>query len=55
MATKLKIVDAKTGNKMSYSQALGRYLTYMPAMLLLGLGLIWVGIDKKKQGWHGRY
>jgi uncharacterized RDD family membrane protein YckC len=23
-------------------------------MLPLGLGLIWVGIDKKKQGWHDK-
>lgn len=54
MATKLKIVDAKTGNKMSLGQAIGRYFAYIPAMLPLGLGLIWVGIDKKKQGWHDK-
>lgn len=54
MATKLKIVDAITGNKMSIGQAIGRYLAYIPASLPLGLGLIWVGIDKKKQGWHDK-
>ncbi|MEE9303374.1 MAG: RDD family protein [Thiotrichaceae bacterium] len=54
MATKLKIVDAKTGNKLSLNQAIGRYFAYIPAMLPLGLGLIWVGIDKKKQGWHDK-
>ena len=54
MVAKLKIVDAKTGNKMSLGQAIGRYFAYLPATLPLGLGLIWVGIDKKKQGWHDK-
>lgn len=54
MATKLRIVDATTGEKMSTAQAVGRYFAYIPAMLPLGLGLIWVGIDKRKQGWHDK-
>ncbi len=54
MVTKLKIVDAKTGNKMSLGQAIGRYFAYIPAILPLCLGLVWVGIDKKKQGWHDK-
>ncbi len=54
MALKLKIVDAKSGNKLSLGQAIGRYFAYIPAVLPLGLGLIWVGIDSKKQGWHDK-
>ena len=54
IATKLKIVDAKTGNKLSLGQAIGRYFAYIPAILPLGIGLIWVGIDKKKQGGHDK-
>lgn len=54
MVLKLKIVDSKTGNKLSVWQAIGRYFAYIPAMLPLGLGLIWVGMDKKKQGWHDK-
>ena len=54
MATKLQVVDAVSGKKMSTGQAIGRYFAYIPAMLPLGLGLIWVGIDKKKQGWHDK-
>jgi uncharacterized RDD family membrane protein YckC len=54
MVTRLKIVDAKTGNKMSLGQAIGRYFAYIPAILPLCLGLVWVGIDKKKQGWHDK-
>ncbi len=54
MATKLKIVDAQTGNKISVGQAIGRYFAYIISILPLGLGIIWVGIDKKKQGWHDK-
>ena len=54
MATKLKVVDAVSGEKMSLGQAIGRYFAYIPATLPLGLGLIWVGVDKKKQGWHDK-
>jgi len=54
MVLKLKIVDAKTGNKLSMTQAVGRYFAYIPAILFLFLGIFWVGIDKKKQGWHDK-
>lgn len=51
---KLKVVDAKTGNKLTMGRAVGRYFAYIPAILPLFLGIIWVGIDKKKQGWHDK-
>ena len=54
MATKLTIVDAKTGGKPSTGQFVGRYLGYYVSMLPLFLGIIWVGIDKRKQGWHDK-
>ena len=54
MATKLKIVDAKTGNKMSIGQSIGRYFAYFVAAIPLCLGFIWIGLDKKKQGWHDK-
>ncbi len=54
MATKLTIVDAKTGGKPSTGQFIGRYLGYYVAMIPLFLGIIWVGIDKRKQGWHDK-
>jgi len=46
MALCLKIVDAKTGNKLSLGQAIIRYLSYIPAILIFFLGIIWVGIDR---------
>ena len=54
MATKLTIVDAKTGGTPSTGQFIGRYLGYYVSMLPLFLGIIWVGIDKRKQGWHDK-
>lgn len=54
MATKLEIVDATTGNKMSRGQAVGRYFAYILSALPLGLGYIWIGVDKRKQGWHDK-
>ena len=54
MVVKLQIVDAVTGNKMTTAQAIIRYFSYIPAILPLCLGFIWVGIDKRKQGWHDK-
>lgn len=54
MATRLTIVDAKTGGKPSVGQFVGRYFAYYLSMLPFFLGIIWVGIDKRKQGWHDK-
>ncbi|GAB6069656.1 RDD family protein [Thiomicrorhabdus hydrogeniphila] len=54
MALKLTILDAKTGQKPSTQQFIIRYLGYFVSTIPLFLGLIWVGIDKRKQGWHDK-
>ena len=54
MAIRAKIVDAKTGGKPSTGQLVGRYLAYYVSIFPLMLGIIWVGIDAKKQGWHDK-
>lgn len=54
MATKLTIVDAKTGGKPSKAQFIGRYLGYYASSIPLFLGIIWIAFDKKKQGWHDK-
>lgn len=48
------IVDAQTLGKPSTGQLIGRYLGYFLSTLPLGLGLLWVGFDKRKQGWHDK-
>lgn len=54
MAIGARIVDAKTGGKPSTGQLIGRYLAYYVSILPLLLGLIWVGIDPRKQGFHDK-
>jgi uncharacterized RDD family membrane protein YckC len=54
MATKLQVVDATTGDNLSVGQAIGRYFAYLVSALPLCLGFIWIGIDKRNQGWHDK-
>ena len=54
MVLHLKVLDEATGNKLTIGQSIGRYLAYIPAMLVLFVGIFWVAWDKKKQGWHDK-
>jgi uncharacterized RDD family membrane protein YckC len=54
MLFKVKIVDAKTGNAPTVKQAVIRYIGYYISILPMGLGLLWICWDKKKQGWHDK-
>ncbi|WP_320043041.1 RDD family protein [uncultured Desulfobacter sp.] len=54
MALKLTIVDAKNGGHPSTGQLIGRYFGYYISIIPLFLGLIWVGIDRRKQGLHDK-
>lgn len=48
------IVDATSGEAPNGGQMIGRYLGYFIALLPFGLGILWVGLDKRKQGWHDK-
>jgi len=54
MALRLRVLDANTGQAISTPKAIGRYFAYYVSALPLFLGFIWVGIDKKKQGFHDK-
>src|SRR5688572_8488074 len=54
MLVRVKIVDARTGDRPSLGQFIIRYLMYFPSFLVLALGFIWVAFDKRKQGWHDK-
>jgi len=54
MILKLKIIDAKTGRKISNGQCIGRYFAYLVSTIPFLLGFIWVGFDDRKQGWHDK-
>jgi len=47
-----RIVDARTGGRISYRQALVRGLGMLLAALPAGLGLLRVGWNRNKQGLH---
>lgn len=49
-----RIVDATTGDAPGTGQLIGRYLGYYVSTIPLCLGLIWVGFDRRKQGWHDK-
>lgn len=50
----LRVVDAASGKPVSVGQGALRYLGYFVSMLPLCLGFIWVGVDRRKQGWHDK-
>jgi uncharacterized RDD family membrane protein YckC len=54
MAISAKVVDARTGQSLTTGQSIGRYLSYFLAGLPLGLGILWVAFDRRKQGWHDK-
>ena len=54
MAISARIVDAETGGKPSTGQLIGRYFGYFVSTVPLGLGLLWVAFDGRKQGWHDK-
>ena len=54
MAIGARVVDARTGGRLSTGQAIGRYLGYFVSVFPLSLGLLWVAFDARKQGWHDK-
>ncbi len=51
---KMKVVDATTGKNLTILQSTTRYLGYMMSAFPMGLGFIWIIIDKRNQGWHDK-
>lgn len=54
MALGMRVVDATSGGPASTAQYVGRYFGYYVSTLPLGLGLLWVAWDPRKQGWHDK-
>jgi uncharacterized RDD family membrane protein YckC len=54
MLISARIVDARTGERPSNVQLIGRYLGYYVSIIPFCLGLIWVAFDPRKQGWHDK-
>ena len=54
MLFQMRIVDAENFQPVSSSRLLVRYLAYFVSIFSLGFGFLWIGWDKKKQGWHDK-
>ncbi len=50
----LHVVDAATGARISLLQSIGRFFGYLLSVWVVCIGLIWVGLDTYKQGWHDK-
>ncbi len=54
MAIGAEVVDADTLGPLKPMQSVLRYIGYYVSIIPLCLGLIWVGIDPRKQGFHDK-
>ena len=54
IAAGLRIVDAKSGDRPTSGQCVGRYFGYYVSLLPLGAGILWVAVDRRKQGFHDK-
>lgn len=52
MMLSIRIIDEKTHGPLSWAQCIGRYLAYIPSMLVLFLGYLWVAWEPRKRAWH---
>jgi uncharacterized RDD family membrane protein YckC len=54
MAISARIVDATTRKAPTTGKLVLRYVAYLASTLPFGLGFLWIGIDRKKQGFHDK-
>ncbi|MEA2015005.1 MAG: RDD family protein [Thermodesulfobacteriota bacterium] len=54
MATKIKLIRTDGSDYIGYWHGFLRYIGMPISALVLGLGYIWILIDKNKQGWHDK-
>jgi uncharacterized RDD family membrane protein YckC len=54
MAVGARIVDAKTGERPSTARLVVRYFAYLVSALPFFLGFLWIGISRRKQGFHDK-
>jgi len=51
---KVRVVGADSGETITAGRAGIRYVGMLISVWLIFLGLIWVAIDPRKQGWHDK-
>lgn len=50
-----QVVSAKAGRPITLKAAMIRSFGLVPSYALMGLGVLWMGWDKQKQGWHDKF
>ena len=50
----LKVVDAASGKPPPLGRLALRFLAYFVSALPFYLGFVWIGVDRRKQGWHDK-
>ncbi|MHB8718688.1 MAG: RDD family protein [Candidatus Dormibacteria bacterium] len=50
----MRIVNAETGRPLGIGRSLLRFVGYVLSVAVIFIGLIWVGFDARKQGWHDK-
>lgn len=55
MLLKMEVVDADTGETLSWGQCVLRYIGLFLAAVPCGIGLVMAAFDKRKQGLHDRF
>ena len=54
MVISARIVDVATLGAPSTGKLVLRYVAYLASTLPFGLGFLWIGIDRRKQGFHDK-
>jgi uncharacterized RDD family membrane protein YckC len=54
IALGLRVVDATSGKPPALGRLALRFLAYFVSALPLYLGFVWIGVDRRKQGWHDK-
>jgi uncharacterized RDD family membrane protein YckC len=50
----MRVVNAATGGNLGLGRSLLRFVGIIIATIPIYIGLIWVGFDARKQGWHDK-
>lgn len=50
---KIKIIN-EDGTELNWKRAVVRFFAYIISALPILIGFIWIGFDRKKQGWHDK-
>jgi len=50
---RLRITNSD-GSSLTFKKTVLRLIGYVPSLLCLGIGFVWIAFDGRKQGWHDK-